>query len=127
MPTATYDCIIVGTGPAGLGAAFHLHAQRPDLRVLIIDKAPRSSGGLRNDCKMNFTYPVGFPADCGAPGSPTRVTGVPAEKCGRLATGSEARHGEIAEESGNSPCREDTHGRHCHLPASGDFEIGAIF
>ncbi len=64
MPTVTYDCIIVGTGPAGLGTAFHLHAQRPDLRVLIIDKATRSTGGLRNDCKMNFTYPVGFPADC---------------------------------------------------------------
>lgn len=64
MPTETYDCLIVGTGPAGLGAALHLNAQRPELRVLVIDKAKRSTGGLRNDCKMNFTYPVGFPADC---------------------------------------------------------------
>ena len=64
MPTATYDCIIVGTGPAGLGTALHLNAQRPDLRVLVIDKAKLSTGGLRNDCKMNFTYPVGFPTDC---------------------------------------------------------------
>lgn len=60
----TYDCIIVGTGPAGLGAAFHLSDHRPDMRVLLIDKAPRSTGGLRNDCKMNFSYPVGFPTDC---------------------------------------------------------------
>ena len=64
MPNATYDCIIVGTGPAGLGAALHLNARRPELRILVIDKAKRSTGGLRNDCKMNFTYPVGFPTDC---------------------------------------------------------------
>ncbi|MBC2717304.1 MAG: FAD-dependent oxidoreductase [Desulfobacteraceae bacterium] len=59
----TYDCIIVGTGPAGLGAAFHLSANRSDLRLLLIDKERLSTGGLRHDCKMNFTYPVGFPAD----------------------------------------------------------------
>jgi len=59
----TFDCVIVGTGPAGLGAAFHLTDQNPDINILMIDKAKVSTGGLRNDCKMNFTYPVGFPAD----------------------------------------------------------------
>jgi uncharacterized FAD-dependent dehydrogenase len=60
----TYDCIIVGTGPAGLGAAFRLSDRKPDLRILVIDKETLCTGGLRHDCKMNFTYPVGFPVDC---------------------------------------------------------------
>jgi len=64
LPVKTYDCIIVGTGPAGLGAAFRLADKRPDLSVLVIDKEELSTGGLRHDCKMNFTYPVGFPVDC---------------------------------------------------------------
>ncbi|MDZ7724467.1 MAG: NAD(P)/FAD-dependent oxidoreductase [candidate division KSB1 bacterium] len=59
-----YDCIIVGTGPAGLGAAFRLKQEQPGLTLLMIDKARASTGGLRNDCKMNFTYPVGFPHGC---------------------------------------------------------------
>ncbi len=58
-----YDCIIIGTGPAGLGAAFYLINKQPDLNILILDSGKTSSGGLRNDCKMNFTYPIGFPTD----------------------------------------------------------------
>lgn len=60
----TYDCIIVGTGPAGLGAAFRLSDRKPGLSILLIDKEKLCTGGLRHDCKMNFTYPVGFPLDC---------------------------------------------------------------
>ena len=60
----TYDCIIVGTGPAGLGAAFRLSDREPAMRILVIDKEKLCTGGLRHDCKMNFTYPVGFPVDC---------------------------------------------------------------
>ena len=56
-----YNCVIVGTGPAGLGTAFRLGEHRPDMTILLIDKAKLSTGGLRNDCKMNFTFPVGFP------------------------------------------------------------------
>lgn len=59
-----YDCIIVGTGPAGLGAAFRLSDRKPGLRIVVIDKEKLCTGGLRHDCKMNFTYPVGFPLDC---------------------------------------------------------------
>jgi uncharacterized FAD-dependent dehydrogenase len=59
-----YDVIIVGTGPAGLGAAFELIEKRPSLRLLLIDKNEYSSGGLRNDCKMNFSWPIGFPEHC---------------------------------------------------------------
>ncbi|PIE98920.1 MAG: pyridine nucleotide-disulfide oxidoreductase [Treponema sp.] len=59
-----YDCIIIGTGPAGLATAFELLKAKPNIKVLMLDKARISSGGLRNDCKMNFTYPVGFPTDC---------------------------------------------------------------
>ncbi len=58
-----YDCLIVGTGPAGLGAAFHLSDHHPELTVLLIDKERMSTGGLRNDCKMNFTFPIGFPLE----------------------------------------------------------------
>ncbi len=58
-----YDLIIIGSGPAGLGAAFALLAARPKVRILILEKGSTSSGGLRNDCKMNFTFPIGFPED----------------------------------------------------------------
>ncbi len=56
-----FDCIIVGSGPAGLGAAFALLEHSPKTKILLIEKNKISSGGLRNDCKMNFTFPVGFP------------------------------------------------------------------
>lgn len=58
-----YDVVIVGSGPAGMGAAFNLRKASKDLRVLVLDKAPYSTGGMRNDCKMNFTYPIGFPTE----------------------------------------------------------------
>ncbi len=55
-----YDVIVVGSGPAGLGAAFKL-AENSDKSILLVEKKKISSGGLRNDCKQNYTYPVGFP------------------------------------------------------------------
>jgi hypothetical protein len=60
--TPHYDTIIVGSGPAGLGAAFHL-AVNGGGSVLLLEKRQVSSGGLRNDCKQNYTYPVGFPTE----------------------------------------------------------------
>ncbi|NOY10241.1 MAG: FAD-dependent oxidoreductase [Spirochaetes bacterium] len=62
MNNEKYNIIIIGSGPAGLGAAFHL-ARNSKLKILIIDKRIISSGGLRNDCKQNYTFPVGFPED----------------------------------------------------------------
>ena len=59
-----YDIAIIGTGPAGLGAAFELLERRPKASLLILDKNEYSSGGLRNDCKMNFSWPIGFPEHC---------------------------------------------------------------
>lgn len=59
-----FDVVIVGTGPAGLGAAFELLGRKPGLGILLLDKNEYSSGGLRNDCKMNFTWPIGFPENC---------------------------------------------------------------
>jgi uncharacterized FAD-dependent dehydrogenase len=59
-----FDVAIVGSGPAGLGVAFELLARRPGTSVLILEKNQQSSGGLRNDCKMNFTWPIGFPQHC---------------------------------------------------------------
>jgi uncharacterized FAD-dependent dehydrogenase len=64
MPTQDYDIIIVGSGPAGLGAAFHIAEFSPALSVLIIDRERICSGGLLNDCKQNYTYPIGFATDC---------------------------------------------------------------
>ena len=59
----TYDAIIVGSGPAGMGAAFSLIEKKKGLRILMLDKKPYSTGGMRNDCKMNFTFPIGFPLE----------------------------------------------------------------
>jgi len=58
-----YDCIIVGSGPAGLGAATTLISRDPKGKILILEKNRVSTGGLRNDCKMNFTFPIGFPLE----------------------------------------------------------------
>ena len=58
-----YDVVIVGSGPAGMGAAFEITAKQPDASILMIDQERFSTGGMRNDCKMNFTYPIGFPEE----------------------------------------------------------------
>lgn len=58
----SYDVIIIGSGPAGLGAAFKI-AENSKKSVLLLEKKSISSGGLRNDCKQNYTYPVGFPLE----------------------------------------------------------------
>ena len=44
-----YDVVIVGTGPAGMGAAFSLLEKHKDISILMIDKSPVSTGGMRND------------------------------------------------------------------------------
>ncbi len=60
MLAPDYDIIIVGTGPTGLGAAFHLTEVSPSLSILMLDREKICSGGLLNDCKQNYTYPIGF-------------------------------------------------------------------
>jgi len=63
MPTPDYDIIIIGSGPAGLGAAFHISEHSPARSILIIDRERICSGGLLNDCKQNYTFPIGFAVD----------------------------------------------------------------
>ena len=60
MRAADYDVIIIGTGPGGLGAAYHLTDGSSALSILMIDQERICSGGLLNDCKQNYTYPIGF-------------------------------------------------------------------
>lgn len=60
MTARHHDIIIVGTGPAGLGAAFHLTERLPGISILMIDREKICSGGLLNDCKQNYTFPIGF-------------------------------------------------------------------
>lgn len=55
-----YDVVIIGSGPAGLGTAFQLVDQKNSLKILMLDKERICSGGLLNDCKQNYTYPIGF-------------------------------------------------------------------
>ena len=57
------DCLIAGSGPAGLGTAFSLLEKNPSIKIILLESQEISSGGLRNDCKMNFTFPVGFPLE----------------------------------------------------------------
>jgi uncharacterized FAD-dependent dehydrogenase len=59
----TYDCVIVGTGPAGLAAAFTLSELAANKSLLMLDTSAVSTGGLCNDCKMNFSFPIGFPLE----------------------------------------------------------------
>jgi uncharacterized FAD-dependent dehydrogenase len=60
MPVKDFDVIIVGTGPASLGAAYYLTEHSPALSIIMIDKEKICSGGLLNDCKQNYSYPIGF-------------------------------------------------------------------
>ncbi len=60
MAYEIYDVIIVGTGPAGLGAAYELIEARPTLKILMVDQGRICSGGLLNDCKQNYSFPIGF-------------------------------------------------------------------
>ena len=55
-----YDVIIIGSGPSGLGAAFKLIEENKDLKILLLEKDRICSGGLLNDCKQNYTFPIGF-------------------------------------------------------------------
>jgi uncharacterized FAD-dependent dehydrogenase len=65
--TARYEVVIVGTGPAGLGTGFAFTDARPGASVLMVDTSSISTGGLCNDCKMNFTFPIGFPLEYWTP------------------------------------------------------------
>lgn len=54
-----YDVLIVGSGPAALGAAYEL-TEKSSLKIAIIEKEKYCSGGLANDCKLNLTPEIGM-------------------------------------------------------------------
>lgn len=58
-----YNVIIVGCGSAGLGAAFELTDCGFAGSILVIDQKSAGGSGLRNDCKQNYSFPIGFPTD----------------------------------------------------------------
>jgi len=52
---------IIGSGPAGLFAALELtKKQNKNLEVIIFEKNKISSGGMRNDCKLNLSTEIGM-------------------------------------------------------------------
>lgn len=57
-----YDVIIIGSGPAGLFCANEI-IKNSKLRIAIIEKNSYSSGGLRNDGKLNLTHKIGMDLD----------------------------------------------------------------
>ena len=46
-----YDMIIIGSGPAGLGAA--VYAARAGMDVLVVEKAPMSGGQITNTTEVD--------------------------------------------------------------------------
>ena len=55
-----------------MGVAFSFLEKRQGSSVLLLDSSSLSTGGLCNDCKMNFTYPIGFPQEYWDPVSAER-------------------------------------------------------
>lgn len=54
MSLPEYDVIIIGTGPAGLGAALHLTGHSPELSVLMIDREKIVPGVLHPSSTMYY-------------------------------------------------------------------------
>lgn len=76
MTLRPFDIVIVGTGPAGLGAAFCLSETEPALSIVLIDREKICSGGLLNDCKQNYSYPISFPTEHWSPEETERLLSV---------------------------------------------------
>lgn len=55
----SYDLVIVGSGPGGMGTAFATLKMKPNLSILIIDRERVSTG--RNT--EQFYLPIGFPEE----------------------------------------------------------------
>ncbi|MCL4307013.1 MAG: FAD-binding oxidoreductase [Candidatus Thermoplasmatota archaeon] len=45
MPLSKYDVIVVGAGIVGLTSAYHMKLENPDLRILVVDRAPTFAQG----------------------------------------------------------------------------------
>ena len=55
-----FDVVIIGSGPSGLFTALTLAEQKKYKKIVIIDRARQSSGGMANDGKLNFHTKVGM-------------------------------------------------------------------
>jgi len=45
VPLSKYDVIVVGAGIVGLTSAYHMKLENPDLRILVVDRAPTFAQG----------------------------------------------------------------------------------
>lgn len=45
MPLSKYDVIVIGAGIVGLTSAYHIKQENPDVRILVVDRAPTFAQG----------------------------------------------------------------------------------
>ena len=108
-----YDLVILGSGPAGLGAS--IYAQRAELKTLVIEKEMVSGGQVLNTWEVD-NYP-GFPGVTGFELS--RQFREHANKLGARVVQDEVVQVELSGNVKKVVCEEETYEARCVILASG--------